>query len=117
MARVELGSKDYDFIGRINRARRDNTALQKDWSLRFFAVDNEQLICYAKTSADLDNIVDNIVVVVVNLDPAHTQSGWVDIDLAALEIFKTVVEQGGITKAAMRLHRVHASSREFTRIW
>ena len=29
-----------------------------------------------------------------------------NIDLAALEIFKTVVEQGGITKAAMRLHRV-----------
>ena len=73
-----------DFIGRINRARRDNMALQQDWSLRFFAVDNEQLICYAKTSADRDNIVDNIVVVVVNLDPAHTQSGWVDIDLAAL---------------------------------
>jgi starch synthase (maltosyl-transferring) len=73
-----------EFIGRINRARRDNTALQQDWTLRFFAVDNEQLICYAKTSADIDNIVDNIVVVVVNLDPAHTQSGWVDIDLAAL---------------------------------
>jgi starch synthase (maltosyl-transferring) len=73
-----------DFIGRINRARRDNSALQQDWSLRFFSVDNEQLICYAKTSADLDNIVDNIVVVVVNLDPWHTQSGWVDIDLSAL---------------------------------
>ncbi|HJV57910.1 MAG TPA: LysR substrate-binding domain-containing protein [Methylomirabilota bacterium] len=29
-----------------------------------------------------------------------------NIDLAALEIFKTVVEQGGITKAAARLHRV-----------
>ena len=77
-----------DFIGRINRARRDNSALQQDWSLRFFAVDNEQLICYAKTSADLDNIVDNIVVVVVNLDPWHTQSGWVDIDLSALGMEK-----------------------------
>nr|MDQ6923777.1 alpha-1,4-glucan--maltose-1-phosphate maltosyltransferase [Pseudomonadota bacterium] len=73
-----------DFIGRINRARRDNTALQQDWTLRFFAVDNEQLICYAKTSGNPDDIVDNIVVVVVNLDPAHTQSGWVEIDLAAL---------------------------------
>jgi DNA-binding transcriptional LysR family regulator len=28
------------------------------------------------------------------------------VDLAALEIFKTVVEQGGINKAAARLHRV-----------
>ena len=29
-----------------------------------------------------------------------------NIDLTALEIFKTVVEQGGIAKAAIRLHRV-----------
>jgi DNA-binding transcriptional LysR family regulator len=29
-----------------------------------------------------------------------------NIDLAALEIFKAVAEQGGITKAAIRLHRV-----------
>src|SRR5262245_20146960 len=31
------------------------------------------------------------------------------IDLAALEIFKTVAEQGGITKAAVRLHRVQSN--------
>jgi len=31
------------------------------------------------------------------------------IDLAALEIFKTVAEQGGITKAAARLHRVQSN--------
>jgi DNA-binding transcriptional LysR family regulator len=29
-----------------------------------------------------------------------------NIDLVALEVFKTVAEQGGITKAAIRLHRV-----------
>jgi DNA-binding transcriptional LysR family regulator len=29
-----------------------------------------------------------------------------NIDLTALEIFKTVAEQGGIAKAADRLHRV-----------
>ena len=71
-----------EFIGRINRARRDNVALQQDWTLRFFSVDNEQLLCYAKTSADLGNIV----VTVVNLDPVHIQSAWVDMDLAALGI-------------------------------
>ena len=65
------------YIGRVNRARRENKALQQDWSLDFFPVDNEQLICYAKTTADLDNVV----VVVVNLDPVHTQSGWVELDL------------------------------------
>jgi DNA-binding transcriptional LysR family regulator len=31
------------------------------------------------------------------------------IDLTALEIFKTVAEQGGITKAAARLHRVQSN--------
>jgi DNA-binding transcriptional LysR family regulator len=32
-----------------------------------------------------------------------------NIDLTALEIFKTVAEQGGITKAAARLHRVQSN--------
>jgi DNA-binding transcriptional LysR family regulator len=32
-----------------------------------------------------------------------------NIDLSALEIFKTVAEQGGITKAALRLHRVQSN--------
>src|SRR5713226_1924803 len=32
-----------------------------------------------------------------------------NIDLTALEIFKTVAEQGGITRAALRLHRVQSN--------
>ena len=40
-----------DLIARVNRARRDNPALQSDASLRFFPVDNDSLICYAKTDA------------------------------------------------------------------
>jgi len=80
----ELNREDSlkDFIARVNRARRDNPALQHDWSLKFFPVDNEQIICYAKATEDLSNIV----VVVVNLDPHHTQSGWVEIDLQALRV-------------------------------
>jgi starch synthase (maltosyl-transferring) len=62
------------FVATVNRIRRDNHALQGDWSLRFCAVDNDQLIAYAKTSGD------NTVVCVVNLDPDHTQSGWVELD-------------------------------------
>jgi len=70
------------FIARINKARRDNPALQSDGSLQFFPVDNEHLICYAKATEDLENVV----VSVVNLDPYHTQSGWVVLDLAALGV-------------------------------
>ena len=69
-------------IGRVNRARRENPALQADWSLQFFPVDNESIICYGKTTENGDNAI----VTVVNLDPYHVQSGWVELDLAALGI-------------------------------
>ena len=66
-----------DLIARINRIRRENVALQSDWSLRFHPVDNEQLICYSKSTDDLTNII----LTVVNLDPHHLQSGWVEVPL------------------------------------
>jgi starch synthase (maltosyl-transferring) len=71
-----------DFIARVNRIRQENPALHSDWSLRFHDVDNEQLICYSKRTDDLSNVV----LVVVNLDPHHTQSGWVDFPLEELGI-------------------------------
>jgi starch synthase (maltosyl-transferring) len=70
------------FVARVNRIRRENPALHADWRLRFFDTDNEQLIAYAKTTEDLANAI----VCVVNLDPHHTHSGWVDLDLGALGI-------------------------------
>jgi starch synthase (maltosyl-transferring) len=69
-------------IASVNRIRRDNPALQSDWSLRFHQVDNEQLIVYSKATDDLSNIV----VVVVNLDPNYKQSGWVDLPLADFDL-------------------------------
>lgn len=68
-----------EFIAVLNRARHANPALQSDAGLRFLPVDNEQLLAYAKTSADGANTV----VCVVNLDPHHTQSGWLEMDQAA----------------------------------
>jgi starch synthase (maltosyl-transferring) len=68
------------FIARVNRVRRENPALQSDWSLAFVPVDNDGLICYAKSTPDLENVI----LTVVNLDPYHVQSGWVDLDLDAL---------------------------------
>jgi starch synthase (maltosyl-transferring) len=66
-----------DFIARVNRIRRENPALQSDWSLRFHPVDNEQIVCYSKHTDDFSNII----VVVVNLDPHHTHTGWLQLDL------------------------------------
>ncbi|MBK5103570.1 MAG: alpha-1,4-glucan--maltose-1-phosphate maltosyltransferase, partial [Burkholderiales bacterium] len=71
-----------DLIARVNRARRDNPALQSDGSLLFFPIDNDSLLCYAKSDATAENLV----VTVVNLDPHHVQSGWVELDLDALGI-------------------------------
>ncbi|MBI3899665.1 MAG: alpha-1,4-glucan--maltose-1-phosphate maltosyltransferase [Gammaproteobacteria bacterium] len=69
-----------DFIARVNRIRRQNSALHSDRNLRFHAIDNDMLICYSKLSADRSNAV----LVVVNLDPHHVQSGWVHLPLADL---------------------------------
>jgi len=66
-----------DFVARVNAIRRDNPALQSDWSLQFHAIDNEQLLCFSKATEGLDDIV----LVVVNLDPHHRQSGWVELPL------------------------------------
>lgn len=64
-------------IARVNRIRREHPALQRDWSLRFHDIDNEQLIAYSKTSEDG---VDTLLVV-VNLDPNHVQSGHLSLPL------------------------------------
>lgn len=74
-----------DFVARVNAIRRDNPALQSDWTLRFHPIDNESLLCYSKTSPDQTNMV----FTVVNLDPHHTQSGWVELPLAELGLDET----------------------------
>ena len=64
-------------ITRINKIRKENKALQNTHSLQFHEINNEALLCYSKTSDELDNII----LVVVNLDPHHTQSGWLNLPL------------------------------------
>ncbi len=83
-------------ITRLNRARRENPALQTNSGLKFHIVDNPLLLCYSKTSDDLANAV----LVVANLDLHHAQSGWVHLDLAALglepdQAFQVHDELGG----------------------
>ncbi|HEX5479496.1 MAG TPA: alpha-1,4-glucan--maltose-1-phosphate maltosyltransferase [Dehalococcoidia bacterium] len=72
---VDESSAMADFIRRVNAIRRENEALHNDRSLRFHPVDNEQLLCYSKQSADGESVI----VVVVNVDPHFTQSGWVHL--------------------------------------
>lgn len=69
-------------IANINRARRENSALQASHDLHFHATDNPYLIAYSKSSTDGANAV----LTVVNLDFFHRQSGWVQLDLDALRL-------------------------------
>lgn len=66
-----------DLIARVNRIRRDYRVLQTLDSLLFHHVDNGELICYSKMSADRSEIL----LIVVNLDPHHVQAGWVELPL------------------------------------
>lgn len=69
-------------IQRINRIRRENKALQNTHSLKFHDVENEALLCYSKKTDDLGNII----LVVINLDPHHTHSGWIRFPLEEFQM-------------------------------
>ena len=71
-----------EFIGLVNRIRRDNPALHRNEGLRFHPIDNDQLLGYSKRSPDGDNVI----LVVVNLSPHHVHSGWIQLDLQALGV-------------------------------
>ncbi|KDQ69602.1 alpha-1,4-glucan--maltose-1-phosphate maltosyltransferase [Streptomyces halstedii] len=62
----------------LNRIRRRHPALQQLRDVHFHPVDNEALIAYSKRSGS------NIVLVVVNLDPHHTQEATVSLDMPPL---------------------------------
>ena len=72
-------------IARVNQIRAVNPALHHNRTLRFYTVDNDEIICFAKHSENPSNSI----VVALNLDPHHTQSGWVDLPLADLGLDPT----------------------------
>ena len=67
-------------IKRINRIRRDNPALQHMRNIRLHTIDNAHMIAYSKQMGD------NLVLVIANLDPYNTQSGWLHLPLEELGI-------------------------------
>jgi starch synthase (maltosyl-transferring) len=67
-------------IAQVNRIRREHPALQVTDGLIFHPTDNETLLCYSKLRGD------DLILVVVNLDPEHVQSGWTNLPLGELGI-------------------------------
>jgi starch synthase (maltosyl-transferring) len=69
-------------ISHVNGIRRSSPALHINSGLKFHQVDNQKLIVYSKVS---ENRSDTLLVV-VNLDPYNTQSGWVNVALDELRL-------------------------------
>ena len=66
-----------DLLGRLNKIRREQPALQRNENLMFHPIDSDQLLAYSKRTADGSNVV----LVVVNLDPRQAHSGWVELPM------------------------------------
>jgi starch synthase (maltosyl-transferring) len=69
-------------ISKVNELRRDNLALQITRNIKFFTIDNNSILFYCKMTPDLDNII----LILVNLDPFRVQSGTMQIPLEMLKI-------------------------------
>ena len=82
--KYQLKERDWDapgnikgLITKLNRIRRENRALHFYDNLRFHPCDNGALLFYSKMTPARDSII----LVVVNLDPLYTQSGWVEVPI------------------------------------
>ena len=66
-----------EWITRLNQIRRENCALQLYDNLRFYHAENDAILFYGKMTPARDNIV----LVVVNLDPHRKQHSFVDVPI------------------------------------
>jgi starch synthase (maltosyl-transferring) len=66
-----------DWITRLNRIRKENRALYLYDNLRFYRTENPAILCYGKMTPARDNII----LVVVNLDPRRSQNSYVHVPL------------------------------------
>jgi starch synthase (maltosyl-transferring) len=73
-------------IKRLNQIRKDHFALHRLAGTTFHQTDNDALLCYSRSAqgGDGETDRDDALLIVVNLDPHHEQSGWVVLDLRSL---------------------------------
>ncbi|GLP65291.1 alpha-1,4-glucan:maltose-1-phosphate maltosyltransferase 2 [Streptomyces sp. TUS-ST3] len=83
--KYQLKARDWDtpdslapLITQLNTIRRRHPALQRLRNIRFHHTDNDAVIAYSKRAGD------DTVLVVVNLDPHHTQEATVSLDMPQL---------------------------------
>ena len=78
-----------DWISRLNKIRKENRALQFYTNLRFHDADNDAILFYSKMTAARDNIV----LVVVNLDPHRKQNSFVYVPIESFGQMESDVYQ------------------------
>ncbi len=66
-----------DLIRQVNQIRRENPALQEFTNLRFFHADNDNILFFAKMTADQSNVL----LIAVNLNPHHAEATTVRVPL------------------------------------
>src|ERR1043166_6333188 len=66
-----------DWITRLNEIRRQNRALHFNENLRFYDAENDAILFYGKMTPARDDII----LVVVNLDPFRKQDSYVDVPI------------------------------------
>ena len=66
-----------DWIARLNKIRKENRALQLYTNLRFHDAENDAILFYSKMTAARDNII----LIVVNLDPHRKQNSFVHVPI------------------------------------
>ena len=66
-----------DWIARINKIRKENRALQMYTNLRFYHAESDAILFYGKMTPARDNII----LVVVNLDPFRKQHSFVYVPI------------------------------------
>ena len=78
-----------DWIARLNKIRKENRALQFYTNLRFHDADNDAILFYSKMTAARDNII----LVVVNLDPHRKQHSFVYVPIESFGQMESDVYQ------------------------
>jgi len=74
------------YIASLNKIRRENVALQRLRNLHFHETDSDHLIAYSKREGD------NLLLIIVNLDPTRAQESTVHWNLHSLGISSEVFD-------------------------
>ena len=66
-----------EFLTKLNTIRLQNRALQEYSNLRIQTVENDNILCFSKTTASLDNIL----LIVTTVDPSQPQAAFIHVPL------------------------------------